>query len=177
MRDLDAVWLGRLMFVSARTVSPQDAAMVGATASHLTFYGDADGASSMAARAFPMPTPRADNDKATMPAQIAAEQKQDGNYSAKLAEALYGYGMYPEAEAAARLAISKGGEADPSEAPMVLGQTLVAQGKYDDAIAAFGQVTGGGPATPRVVRLWIGLSPTSRNRRAAAGHRRREVTE
>ena len=30
---------------------------------------------------------------------------------------------------------------------MVLGQALVAQGKYADAVTAFGQVTGGGPAT------------------------------
>ena len=37
---------------------------------------------------------------------------------------------------------------------MVLGQALSAQGKYDDAVAAFGQVSGGGPVTPRIARLW-----------------------
>jgi hypothetical protein len=71
-----------------------------------------------------------------------------------LAEALYGYGMYREAEAAATLAIQKGGNADASEAPMVLGQALTAQKKYDDAVTAFGQVSGGGPATARIARLW-----------------------
>ena len=37
---------------------------------------------------------------------------------------------------------------------MVLGQALTAQGKYDDAVVAFGQVKGGGPVTPRIARLW-----------------------
>ena len=57
-------------------------------------------------------------------------------------------------EAAAKRAIQKGGNPDPSEAPMVLGQALTAQGKYDDAVAAFGQVGGGGPVTARIARLW-----------------------
>ena len=89
-----------------------------------------------------------------MPDQIAQQQTQDGAYNAKLAEALYGYGMYAQAEASARLAMQKGGNPDPSEAPMVLGQALTAQGKYDEAIAAFAQVSGGGPVTPRIARLW-----------------------
>jgi hypothetical protein len=89
-----------------------------------------------------------------MPDQIAQQQAQDGTYNAKLAEALYGYGMYRESEAAAKLAIQKGGNPDPSEAPMVLGQALTAQGKYDDAVVAFGQVKDGGPVTPRIARLW-----------------------
>jgi tetratricopeptide (TPR) repeat protein len=100
------------------------------------------------------PGPRADSDKKTMPDQIAQEQAQDGAYNAKLAEALYGYGMYPQAEAAAKLAIQKGGNPDPAEAPMVLGQALVAEGKYNNAIVAYGQVKGGGPVTPRIARLW-----------------------
>jgi tetratricopeptide (TPR) repeat protein len=98
-----------------------------------------------------------------MPQQIAAGQKQDGKYNAKLAEALYSYGMYPEAEAAAKLAMSKGGNPDPSEAPMVLGQSLVAQGKYAEAIAAFGQVQGGGPATARITRLWEDYAKVKQN--------------
>ena len=89
----------------------------------------------MAAPASPIPPPRADADKKTIPAQIAAGPKQNGKYNVKLAEALYSYGMYPEAEAAARAGHHKGGATDPTEAPMVLGQALAAQGKYDDAIA------------------------------------------
>ena len=85
-------------------------------------------------------------------------QKQNGQYNVKLAEALYSYGMYPEAEAAAKLAISKGGMTDSSEAPMVLGQSLVAQGKYADAVAAFGQVQPAAVPPPRVSR---GCGPTT----------------
>jgi hypothetical protein len=40
----------------------------------------------------------------------------------------------------------------------VLGQALTAQGKYDEAVAAFGQVRGGGPVTPRIARLWAGYA-------------------
>jgi tetratricopeptide (TPR) repeat protein len=165
LRDVDGVWLGRLMFLSGATVSPQDATMIGQTASHLTFFGDAQQAQQKGGTGFPDANAAAAKDKASMTAQIAVGQgpKGTGTYNAKLAEALYGYGMYPEAEAAARLAIQKGGMADTSEAPMVLGQTLVAEGKYDDAIAAFGQVTGGGPATPRVTRLWTEYANIKKN--------------
>ena len=50
---------------------------------------------------------------------------------------------------------------------MVLGQALVAQGKTDDAITAFGQVTGDGPATPRIVRLWVAYTNIKKNPPAA----------
>jgi TolA-binding protein len=154
LRDQDAIWLGRLMFVVGAPVSSNDAGMVGAVASEHAYFGDAVNAKAHGGAVDPDPAPRADADKKTMPQQIAAEQAQDGAYNAKLAEALYSYGMYPEAEAAARLAIQKGGNPDASEAPMVLGQALTAEGKYADAITAFGQVSGGGPATPRIARLW-----------------------
>jgi tetratricopeptide (TPR) repeat protein len=158
LRDVEVVWLGRLIFLSGATPSKQDGDLFGSTASHLTFFGDAQVAQQHGASGFPDPAARADADKKTIPAQIAAEPKQNGNYSAKLAEALYSYGMYPEAEAAAKVAISKGGVTDSTEAPMVLGQALTAQGKYDEAIAAFGQVQGGGPATARITRLWVALA-------------------
>jgi hypothetical protein len=32
---------------------------------------------------------------------------------------------------------------------------LAAQGKFADAKAAFAKVTGGGPATQRITRLWV----------------------
>jgi len=168
IRDVEVVWLGRLIFLSGATPSQQDVNLFGATASHLTFFGDAQVAMQHGATGFPDPTARADADKKTIPAQIAAEQKQNGNYSAKLAEALYSYGMYPEAEAAAKVAMTKGGAADSTEAPMVLGQALTAQGKYDDAIQAFGQVQGGGPATARITRLWVALAKIKKNPPTAA---------
>ena len=72
----------------------------------------------------------------------SAEKAKTGQQDIKYAEDLWGYGRYADAEAAARRAISKGGLKDPSEGPMLLGMLLVAQGKYDDAIATLGQVTG-----------------------------------
>jgi hypothetical protein len=154
LREQDGIWLGRLLFVVGVRVSPTDASTVGQIASQHGFFGDAVNAKARGGQVDPDPTPRADSDKKTMPDQIAQQQAQDGAYNAKLAEALYGYGMYREAEAAAKLAIQKGGNPDPSEAPMVLGQALTAQGKVDDAVLAFGQVKGGGSVTPRIARLW-----------------------
>ena len=167
IRDVEVVWLGRLLFLSGATASQQDANLFGSTASHLTFFGDAQVAQQHGGTGFPDANARADADKKTIPAQIAASAKQNGNYSAKLAEALYSYGMYAEAENAAKQAISKGGVTDPTEAPMVLGQALTAQGKYDEAVAAFGQVQGGGPATARITRLWVALANIKKNPPAA----------
>lgn len=154
LRDQDSIWLGRLLFVVGAQIPPSDASTVGQIASQHGWFGDAVNAKAHGGQVEPDPTPRADSDKKTMPDQIAQGQAQDGAYNAKLAEALYGYGLYREAEAAAKRAIQKGGSSDLSEAPMVLGQALTAQGKVDDAVAAFGQVKGGGPVTLRIARLW-----------------------
>ncbi len=154
LRDQDQIWLGRLLFVVGTQVPSADASTVGQIASQHGFFGDAMSAKAHGGQVDPDPSPRADSDKKTMPDQIAQQQAQDGAFNAKLAEALYGYGMYRESEAAAKLAIQKGGNPDPSEAPMVLGQALTAQGKYDEAVAAFSQVKDGGPGTPRIARLW-----------------------
>lgn len=163
IRDLDVIWLGRLLFAVGATPSAQDSNLFGQTASHATFFGDALVAQQHGGSGFPDPSARAAADKKTIPQQIAAGQKQNGQYNVKLAEALYSYGMYPEAEAAAKLAQSKGGMTDTSEAPMVLGQAQVAQGKYDDAIQSFGQVQGGGPATARIARLWTDYAKVKKN--------------
>jgi tetratricopeptide (TPR) repeat protein len=154
LRDQDAIWLGRLSFVVGARVPASNANTVGTVASQHGLFGDAVNANAHGGQVEPDPGPRADSDKKTMPDQIAQAPTQDGAYNAKLAEALYGYGMYPQAEAAAKLAIQKGGNADASEPPMVLGQALAAQGKYDEAVTAFGQVKGGGPVTPRIARMW-----------------------
>ncbi len=163
LRDVEVIWLGRLLFQTGATASKDDASLVGSTASRLTFFGDAEVAQEHGGTGFPDPTARAAADKKTIQAQIAAGKKQGGQYNAKLAEALYSYGMYPEAEAAAKLAMEKGGAKDSTEAPMVLGQSLVAEGKYDDAIAAFNQVQGGGPATSRITRLWVDFAKIKKN--------------
>ena len=155
LRDVDAVWLGRLPFLTGAPVSPTTGSIMGSVAGHLTFYGDAVNAKAHGGTVDPDPGPRADADKKTLPEQIAGADKANGTFSAKLAEALYGYGMYPEAEAQAKVAMAKGGNPDTSEGPMVLAQAQTAQGKYDDALASLGQVSGGGPATAKVTKLWI----------------------
>jgi tetratricopeptide (TPR) repeat protein len=168
IRDVEAVWLGRLLYLTGAPASKQDMDMIGTIASHLTFFGDAVNAKAKGGTIDPDPSPRADADKKTIQDQIAAENAQPGIYSAKLAEALYSYGMYPEAEAAANVAMTKGGNSDASEAPMVLGQALTAQGKYADAKAAFAKVTGGGPATQRITRLWVDFDNAKLNPAPAA---------
>jgi hypothetical protein len=163
LRDVDAVWLGRLLFLVGAPVTQNNANMIGSIASHLTFFGDAVNAKTHGGTVDPDPAPRADADKKTIAAQIAAEGAQNGTYSAVLSEALYSYGMYAEAETAAKTAISKGGAKDPSEPAMVLGQSQAAQGKYDDALASFATVTGGGPATARIVKLWVDYVKIKKN--------------
>jgi tetratricopeptide (TPR) repeat protein len=152
VRDVDAVMLGRLLFVSGATVTKDDAQLVGETTQKLALYGDAQTAQSKGAT-LQLDAARVASDKASLPQQIIMGQGQNGLFNVKLGEALYGYGMYAEAEAAAHLAQTKGG-ADASEVAMLLGMSQAMQGKYPDAIATFATVQGGGPATPRTAELW-----------------------
>jgi hypothetical protein len=161
--DLDIVYIGRLLFVCGAPITPQDATIIGQTASHLTFFGDALNAQQHGGTGFADPSARAAKDKTSMPQQIAAGQKQNGQYNIKLAEALYSYGMYPEAEAAARLAQQKGGVTDPTEPPMVIGMAQVGEGKFADAAATFATVKGGSPATPRIAGMWADYAKMKAN--------------
>jgi tetratricopeptide (TPR) repeat protein len=152
IRDIDAVMLGRLLYVSGAPVSQDNAQLVGDTSQKLAMYGDAQTSIQKGAK-LQLDTARVNSDKNSMPEQIKMGATQNGLYNVKLSEALYGYGMYPEAEAAARLGLSKGG-ADASEAQMLIAMSLYQQGKLAEASAAFQQVQGGSPATPRIARLW-----------------------
>ena len=165
MRDIDYVYMGRLMLANGGKVSAADAQLVGSVANKLGLYGDAE---AMQKAGGPAPDAREAADKKSLPSQIAAEAKQGGEYDVKTAEALYGYGMYPEAEAAARLAQTKGGAKDPTEAPMVIGMAQAAQGKYADAVTTFAGITAPNPASARVVRLWTYYAKTKANPATAA---------
>jgi hypothetical protein len=165
MRDIDYVYMGRLMMVNGGKISSTDAQLVGSVANKSALYGDAE---AMQKAGGPPPDARMAADKKSIAAQIAAEAKQGGEYAVKTAEALYGYGMYPEAEAAARLAQSKGGAKDPSEAPMVIAMAQAAQGKYADAATGFAGVTAPNPASARVVRLWGYYAKSKANPSTAA---------
>jgi hypothetical protein len=168
MRDIDYIYMGRLMFLQGSKVSATDASLVGSTASRLAFYGDAVQAEKQGATGFPPAGPKADADKKTIPAQIAAGAKQNGQYNVKLAEALYGYGMYPEAITAAQLAKSKGGATDPTEADMVIGMGQTAAGQYAEAATTFGAINAPNPASARVVRLWGYFAKNKANPSATA---------
>ena len=83
----------------------------------------------------------------------SAEKSKKGEEEVQLGEDYWGYGRYADAEAAARRGIAKAGLRDPGEGPLLLGATLVAQGKCDEAIQVLGQINGT-PARVKVAHLW-----------------------
>jgi len=164
LRDIDALYMNRLRFAAGANAKEDDYTLAAGIALQLYFPGEARAIltegmgkgivkSSKAQAMLAQARAKAGADEKSLPSQEASADKQGGEYNAKLAEAEYGYGRYAQAEAAARRAIAKGGAKDPSEAQMVLGQALVGQGKYADAITAFAAVSGG-PATAKAAHLW-----------------------
>ena len=167
MRDLDYVYMGRLIVLQAGKVKTADATLVGSAANSnkLGLYGDAE---TMQKFGGPAPDPRAAADKKTLPKQIADGAKNDGEYNVKTAEAAYGYGQYADAEKLARAAKTKPGVKDPTEPDMVIAMSLVAQGKYAEAAPIFDGVKPTNPASARVVRLWTYFTKTKANPATAA---------
>ncbi|MDB5736104.1 MAG: hypothetical protein JWN16_2741 [Alphaproteobacteria bacterium] len=151
MTETDYIYVGRLMLASGAKFSANDAQVIGSTANKSALYGDAE---AMAKAGGPAPDAREAADKKSIPAQIALGPKQGAEYNVKTAEALYGYGMYADAEKMARDAKAKGATKEPNEADMVIGMSLAAQGKYAEAATVFSGITATNPAKARVVRLW-----------------------
>lgn len=172
-RDLDYVYLGRLLLATKAAITPDQANVIGETASRLTFYGDALAMKAAGGSKFPDPTAKANADKAKSAQNIAdAAKEKNGLLAAKVAQALYSYGMFDQAIAEAQLAVTKGGDPDTSEPQIVIAQSLAGQGKYQDAIAAFQKVQGGTHATARAVQLWtlycnVMLAPPAQTAAAA----------
>jgi hypothetical protein len=154
MRDIDYIYMGRLMFLQGGPLSQADASLIGATASKAGLYGDAVQAEKAGGTGFPPPDDKANTDKKTFAQQIAAGAKQNGVYNVKTGEAAYGYGMYSDAEALGQAAKTKGGLQDATEADMLIGMSQAAQGKYADAAQTFSAINQPNPASARVVRLW-----------------------
>jgi hypothetical protein len=154
MRDIDYVYMGRLMFLQGGQISQADASLIGSTASKAGLYGDAVQAEKAGGTGFPPAEPKAEADKKTFAQQIAAGAKQNGVYNVKTGEAAYGYGMYSDAEALGQAAKAKGGLPDPTEADMLIGMSQAAQGKYAEAAQTFSAINQPNPASARVVRLW-----------------------
>ena len=153
MRDIDYVYMGRLIVAQAGKLKAEDATMVGSAANSnkLGLYGDAE---TMQKFGGPAPDPRSVADKKSLPKQIADGAKNDGEYNVKTAEAAYGYGQYADAEKLARAAKTKPGVKDPTEPDMVIAMSLAAQGKYAEAAAIFDTIKPANGASARVVRLW-----------------------
>ncbi|HEY1836855.1 MAG: hypothetical protein WBQ17_17010 [Rhizomicrobium sp.] len=105
-----------------------------------------------------------DRGSLSMLAASAAKSKS-GEQDVKMAEDYWGYGRYADAEASARAAIAKGGMKDPSEGKMILGLSLVAQGKYDDAIQTLGQVSGN-DGRMKAAHLWTLYAQAKKNQAA-----------
>lgn len=149
-QPIDALNLLRLGVVTGATLSASDYTLMGDVASHAGFFGDAQVAARHGGRVAGAAA-KAAADQKELPGLIAAARNQDARHNMVLAEDVYGYGRYAEAEELARRALSKGGPAD--EANMVIGMSLAGQGKYTDAVAVFAQVKGT-PEGAKAAHLW-----------------------
>lgn len=154
LKTLDALYIYRLRFMAGAMSQPDDYTVMASVANQLGYPTEAahvlqQGMSSgklSAGQAGPELSKArngAANDERALPDIAAkAEKSKTGEQDAKLAEDYWGYGRYADAETAARRAISKGGLKDPSEGALILGMSLVAQDKDDDAVQTLSQVTG-----------------------------------
>ena len=155
MNDVFAMDLYRLKYVT-HALKPADAAIVGPLANQLRYFGDAvtilqstggGGAVLNTART------NAAKEQGSLNAEIAAANKGSATTALNVAEGLYGYGRYADAEQLARAAAAKGGGKYPGQAQILVGMALVGQGKYADAVQAFGAVSGG-PVAAKTAKLW-----------------------
>lgn len=96
----------------------------------------------------------------------SAAKSKNGEQDLKMGEDYWGYGRYADAEASARSAIAKGGLKDPGEGPMLLGTSLIAQGKYDEGIETLSHVTGN-EGRMKAAHLWTLYAQAKKN--AAGG--------
>ena len=155
LKEIDYVYIGRLAVLLDVKLSATDAQLIGgvANSNSLALYGDAE---TFAKQGGPAPGAAEAADKKSIPDQIKLSQgpKGTGEFDVRLSEALYGYGQYPEALAAAQLAKQKGGAKDPTEPDMAIGQAQAALGQYDAAAATFAAIQSANPGRARVVRLW-----------------------
>jgi tetratricopeptide (TPR) repeat protein len=85
--------------------------------------------------------------------QKAAAAARDGETDIKLGETLWELGRKPEAEAALRKGIEKGGLKDLANAQLLLGIVLLDNGKKDEAMQLFQQASQS-PALAASARAW-----------------------
>jgi tetratricopeptide (TPR) repeat protein len=78
-----------------------------------------------------------------------AAARSNGEVDVKLGETYFAHGKFAQAETALRRGLGKGGVRDREDAQITLGIVLLAQGKKEEAVAAFN----GAGASP-VAKLW-----------------------
>lgn len=166
IHDIEALHLYRLRVLTNAKTSVEDYATMAAVADQLTYpveevafldHGiqtNAITASDKAGAKLGAARPKATKDKATIGEfEGIAKARKTGDYDLKLAETYYGYGRFADAADAATRAMTKGGLKDASEANMVLGEALAAQGKNAEAVDALNKAKAG--AWPNIAHLWI----------------------
>ncbi len=95
-------------------------------------------------------------DRAVLPQFEALAKKSGGEVLLKLAETYYGYGRYADAVTTAQEALAKGGaKFDPNEANLLIGESLLMQGKTADAVAAFNALKNPSPGYAKAQHLWL----------------------
>ncbi len=169
MNDLYVVHLGRLMYATNGKTAASDYKLFGDSANRIGFLGDAVMALDHGADGLPanLRTKATTDKNGLAAAETEAAKQKNGNLDIANAESYYGYGDYAKAEAAARAGIAKGGLKDPNEAQLVLGESLVAQGHYSDAIPAFKSINSANAAATKTAYLWAGYAQQKLNQVSA----------
>ena len=178
VKEIDALYLYRLQFMAGAMEQGDDYTVMAALAEQLGYPTEelkafdagiqAGKLSQGSAGAKYAKARKGAADDARILGQLAAsaDKAKTGEQSVKLAEDYWGYGRYADAEAAARAGIAKGYSKDPTEAQMILGQALVAQGKFDEAISTFQAITTGNEGRVQTAHLWAVYAQA----RKKAGH-------
>jgi hypothetical protein len=163
--EIDGIFLYRLKVLAGAMTDGEDYTTLASTDEQFGYpteavdilqKGIASGKVSTAQAGAQLAKARKDSalDQRELPEAISgAAKSKNGENEVKLGEDYWGYGRFADAEASARRAMAKGGLKYPAEGPLLLGATLVAQGKYDEAIQVFGQINGQ-PAAVRTAHLW-----------------------
>lgn len=163
-QDYAVIHLGRLMYAADGITQPQDYKLFGESANRRGLLGDVqqaqeNGASGMAGVPANLAA-KVTTDKASL-AKVDAEaaKAKDGTAYVANADSYYGYGNFAKAEEDARAGLAKGGlrASDQVEANMILGETLVQQGHYSDAIPIFNAINSNA-AINKAAKMWAGYA-------------------
>jgi tetratricopeptide (TPR) repeat protein len=165
LKDMDAIYLFRLKLMAGAMTAADDYTTLAGVAAQKGFPTEAQAvlekgiasgklSSGQAGELLAKSRKDAAADARQLPQIVAsAEKSKSGEQDLQLGEDYWGYGRFADAEAAARRAIAKDGMKDPGQGQLLLGATLAAQGKYDEAAQTLGQVNGSA-AKMKVAHLW-----------------------